>query len=795
MNETPATVRMIDGATAPVISNVFVNNACAVCTLQITGSFTAATVLVEGIVNVASNQWVTLAAFNLSDLSLEKDGADKAGIYQVGIEGILRVRMNVTEISGGDITIAAQFGNATINQFSETEASNLIPITAYDLAVAGGYTGTLEQFETDMGNSASNATAAANSANDAALSASEASASATASEAAATNMAPVYSASSTYAVGDYVLYNGGLFRCTTAITTAEAWTASHWTTVKMGPEVSDLKTQITYVTGNAPISLTEQTVVVNNGNTTSLEQVTQINNNSAIIPCNEGDKFTLTGEGSFNYRLWAFCGAKDGDTYPVLTPKADANAVGVNLVLTAPANAKYLTVNFKRNYTTYPGIIVSGDTVKQRLDEISPIVQKTEDTATSLVISEYMRIKKNPSSTETDKVYSTLATTGTALEGYQTDAFSVSAGEQYDITILNLPSGYQYKVALFYDSNGNYIGYKERDPNSNAQRHIYTVIPDGAALMRISHSITATLIVNKYAPNNNSNKKTVSLDNGMITIQDNDFVFKMSKHGKNNLMDFYSVSDKNYNLIYQATSDWQGPYEVSAVDNADGDAISDGVTFTGGNHAYSYDGTTGTATARTSEFHVYADGVELSDGDMLSWIDNVEVSWTNYVQGWNTKKSDGTGREIVKEMPKWVFTPGGKINVSNTIVALEDILIYMYYGLQMQSAWMDEGVFIPSVKRDLCDMSIFTPTAQGGAGTRFYGYETIGYDSNVNIKMGFNPLIDMGDGNAINNNEIKETRIHATASAGKLYMYMIYDYTVDEDGQLIYNGYYNFERP
>jgi hypothetical protein len=164
MNETPATVRMIDGATTPAISNVFVNNACAVCTLQITGSFTAATVLVEGIVNVASNQWVTLAAFNLSDLSLEKDGADKAGIYQVGIEGILRVRMNVTEVSGGDITIAAQFGNATINQFSKTETSNLIPITAYDMAVAGGYTGTLEQFEEDMGNSASNATAAAESA-------------------------------------------------------------------------------------------------------------------------------------------------------------------------------------------------------------------------------------------------------------------------------------------------------------------------------------------------------------------------------------------------------------------------------------------------------------------------------------------------------------------------------------------------------------------------------------------------------------------------------------------------------
>ena len=40
--------------------------------------------------------------------------------------------------------------------------------------------------------------------------------------------APVYSASATYAVGDRVRYGYQTWRCITAITTAEAWTAAHW---------------------------------------------------------------------------------------------------------------------------------------------------------------------------------------------------------------------------------------------------------------------------------------------------------------------------------------------------------------------------------------------------------------------------------------------------------------------------------------------------------------------------------------------------------------------------------------
>lgn len=54
-------------------------------------------------------------------------------------------------------------------------------------------------------------------------------------------LAADYSSSKTYAVGDYVYYSGNLYRCTTAITTAEAWTAAHWTQVALANDVSDVK--------------------------------------------------------------------------------------------------------------------------------------------------------------------------------------------------------------------------------------------------------------------------------------------------------------------------------------------------------------------------------------------------------------------------------------------------------------------------------------------------------------------------------------------------------------------------
>lgn len=53
-------------------------------------------------------------------------------------------------------------------------------------------------------------------------------------------LAPTYSSSATYAVGDYVYYSGDLYRCVTAITTAEAWTSGHWTQLSLANDVADV---------------------------------------------------------------------------------------------------------------------------------------------------------------------------------------------------------------------------------------------------------------------------------------------------------------------------------------------------------------------------------------------------------------------------------------------------------------------------------------------------------------------------------------------------------------------------
>lgn len=60
-------------------------------------------------------------------------------------------------------------------------------------------------------------------------------------------IADTYDATKTYAVGDYVIYNGKLYRCNTTISTAEAWTAAHWTETQVGDDVGELKSAISEI--------------------------------------------------------------------------------------------------------------------------------------------------------------------------------------------------------------------------------------------------------------------------------------------------------------------------------------------------------------------------------------------------------------------------------------------------------------------------------------------------------------------------------------------------------------------
>ena len=57
-------------------------------------------------------------------------------------------------------------------------------------------------------------------------------------------IAPDYDSSQTYAVGDYVMHEDQLYECNTDISTAEAWTAAHWTLTDVESMVGDVQSDI-----------------------------------------------------------------------------------------------------------------------------------------------------------------------------------------------------------------------------------------------------------------------------------------------------------------------------------------------------------------------------------------------------------------------------------------------------------------------------------------------------------------------------------------------------------------------
>ena len=83
-------------------------------------------------------------------------------------------------------------------------------------------------------------------------------------------MAPIYSTSGLYAVGSYAWYNGVLKRCIVPITTAESYTAAHWTDAALGNDLRDLKSAINNTNdiisnGRYTISAFKQGTVTNPG--------------------------------------------------------------------------------------------------------------------------------------------------------------------------------------------------------------------------------------------------------------------------------------------------------------------------------------------------------------------------------------------------------------------------------------------------------------------------------------------------------------------------------------------------
>lgn len=152
----------------------------------------------------------------------------------------------------------------------------------------------------------------------------------------------------------------------------------------------------------------------------------------------------------------------------------------------------------------------------------------------------------------------------------------------------------------------------------------------------------------------------------------------LERYGGNGLFDFRRLVSKQSGIVFESHSDWHGPFIVAAVNDPDGDhpALK---YFTGGNHRTTNKADGGEATARCEDCVFFADGEHVND--TVGTAREMEIRWSNLVQGYNTSKENGKGRAILREDHRMRIL-NGAFFTHVELIALENLKIERWYGLQ-----------------------------------------------------------------------------------------------------------------
>lgn len=270
-------------------------------------------------------------------------------------------------------------------------------------------------------------------------------------------LAPTYSTSGTYAVGDYVYYSGNLYRCTTAITTAESWTSGHWTQVALAPEVSDLKSEINALYEEITLSYTNNDgkyIKANGGLATD-----NVTHTSDFVAVTEGQELFLD---SIPSASGFYCLA-----FYTKTEAVGANCTGVyqssdlSDSIIVPSASAYMLYSYPSNKTA--GTISKGNT--HFISDIKP--PQTTFFETKNLFNIY-------ADNLIGKYYDASNTLVTSASYGQSDLIEVVAGYEY----TSAETGFNVN---FYDEDGTFVSSVTSSAYNTAKK---VTIPSGAKYAR-----------------------------------------------------------------------------------------------------------------------------------------------------------------------------------------------------------------------------------------------------------------------------------------------------------------------
>ena len=354
-------------------------------------------------------------------------------------------------------------------------------------------------------------------------------------ETAAANLGSIVAtpyASLTYPVplGKYTYYNNNLYRCITPIATSETFTPAHWTAVKLGDDVSDLKSALERTTMCKNLCGMDHTVLYPVPNikdsyiTMSTSDGSTMSSSYFYLYCYGKDKQQLSGnrgyykfapgESSCSHHTYS-----DADIYYVSWSADYSVPLQVELGQTATTyepywgNAKYLSYLEQEVATlkeTVSELDPAVETLEPRVEalesSVSGAIEDITDITEGLANVFYQEMSPNLFDNDFDESGYINPSTGqdAAASGY------IRSSKYYELDDLSAPILYVLLspatstfVILFYDSSKTYISYE----SANNLTYEEITIPANTKYFRVygredyeSSSYVGTVNVNRIIP-------------------------------------------------------------------------------------------------------------------------------------------------------------------------------------------------------------------------------------------------------------------------------------------------------
>ena len=304
-------------------------------------------------------------------------------------------------------------------------------------------------------------------------------------------VASAYSASKTYAVGDYAIQNGNLYRCTTAITTAESFTAAHWTQVVLGDDVTQLKSDLNLKTD----FINEDGIISNRDKVLNLFDGTHaqsgfFNGLKQVADDNYFISNYFEVEPSENYYYRASAG---GIFYDENFKAIQFFTNSPSTPITTPANAKYARISSGNTTNpTFAKIIGSGlaylEWPKFDTDALSSLIAEIKKRHRGSYVLNY----------KSYFVQGYLAYTGeivrnASLVGEYTQVIPCYEGEKFKYRGLG---NYAAASVIFFDANQAILSYAQY--NSLNADTIITVPSGAVGVVFASYGSSASGLVVDY---------------------------------------------------------------------------------------------------------------------------------------------------------------------------------------------------------------------------------------------------------------------------------------------------------